>query len=69
MKATRYLRNRPIFACVVDKAGYEKILFRPLLEIDIDRISIVEFGEADAGMRTARADNDRKLCPGGNFGE
>ena len=55
------LAKQSIFARVVDKAGYEKILFRPFLEIAIDRVAIVEFGEPDAGMRTARADDERKL--------
>ena len=35
----------------------------------IDRATIIEFGEPDASMRTARADDDRKLCPGRDFGE
>ena len=63
------LAKQLIFARVVDKAGHEKILFRPFLEIATDRVAIVQFGEPHAGMRTARAGDDRELCPGRDFGE
>src|SRR5262249_21526666 len=61
--------KQSVCARVVDKAGYEKLLLRPFCEIAIDRVVIVEFGEPHAGMRPARADNDRKPCPGRDFAE
>src|SRR5215475_5488080 len=63
------LSKQPIFVRVVDKAGHEIILFRPFLEITIDRGAIVEFGEPDAGMRTARPDDERKLSRERDLGE
>ena len=39
---------------IVDEAGDEEFLLRPLREISADRGAIVDPGEPDAGMRTAR---------------
>src|SRR5476649_712155 len=55
------LAKQAVIVGVVDKARDEKTLLRPRCKIFRYRGTIVEFGKPEAGMRTARTDNDRKL--------
>src|SRR5271163_1795165 len=54
-----------VIAGIIDKARDEEFLLRVLRQISAERALIVDLGEASAGMRAARPDDDRKLQVGG----
>src|SRR5260221_8675257 len=55
------LAKQAVIAGVIDEARDEEFLLLTFCEISIDRGAVIDLGEPDARMRSARPDDDRKL--------
>src|SRR5713226_628625 len=58
--------KQTIIVGIIDEARHEKFQLRSFCEISDYCGAIIELGEPDAGMRTTRPDDDRKLQLGRN---
>jgi hypothetical protein len=63
------LAKQAVLVGVIDEARDEEFLLRPFRKISSDRGAIIDFGEPDARMRTARPNDDRRPELGCNVRE